>query len=270
MDDPPYEAPAPRMATESVAVPPARTAPPAAPAAVPAYAPQEAGPQPAAARLENEGPADSALPPRLRRKLQFEDDAAHEPASISRWVLIGAGVVVLVIAGIVISRVMSQPKRVAPVETAAMTEPVTQAPVVTPPEPVVPAPAPVQTAPPPAPTPVVTKPVAVTPTPASTEAKAPVVAAIKKPTAPKPVPSTKIYGIVVATFLNSDRAQQERPKLAFNTELPARVSEAQEDGNTVYRVIVGNFPDRKAAERAASNLVERGVADEARVVQTSK
>jgi cell division protein FtsN len=74
----------------------------------------------------------------------------------------------------------------------------------------------------------------------------------------------------VATFLTQERAATERDKLAASTGLPARVTEVREAGDVSYRVILGAFPDRAAAERAASDLIEKGLIDVARVTSLER
>jgi cell division protein FtsN len=81
----------------------------------------------------------------------------------------------------------------------------------------------------------------------------------------KPAAPVRTFGIVVATYINEDRATTEREKLGQSTGLPTRISTAQEDGSEVYRVVVGSFGDRRRAEQAASDLVARGLINEARI-----
>ena len=74
------------------------------------------------------------------------------------------------------------------------------------------------------------------------------------------------YGIVVGTYMNEARASSERGKIREATKLASRVMTVTEDNVTMYRVVVGNYADRSAAEHAASDLVQRGLVEEARVV----
>jgi type II secretory pathway predicted ATPase ExeA len=77
------------------------------------------------------------------------------------------------------------------------------------------------------------------------------------------------YGIAVGTYLNEGRANAERTRLGENTQLVARVVTVAEDTVSMYRVVVGSFGDRISAERAASDLVQRGLVTEARVIAQS-
>ncbi|HKQ57828.1 MAG TPA: SPOR domain-containing protein, partial [Candidatus Eisenbacteria bacterium] len=78
------------------------------------------------------------------------------------------------------------------------------------------------------------------------------------------------YDVAVGTYLNEARALAERTRLSENTTFPSRVVTVAEDTNSVYRVVVGPFGDRTAAERAASDLVQRGLVNEARVVAVAQ
>jgi len=73
-------------------------------------------------------------------------------------------------------------------------------------------------------------------------------------------------GLEVASYLLSDRAKEERDRLAAATGLPSRVVNAWEDGTAVYRIVLGPFRDRRSAERAADDLLGRGVVGQARVI----
>ena len=78
------------------------------------------------------------------------------------------------------------------------------------------------------------------------------------------------FGIAVGTYLNERRANAERTRLGENTSFPARVITVAEDTVSMYRVVVGSFGDRSSAERAASDLVQRGLVTEARVVSVAQ
>ena len=78
------------------------------------------------------------------------------------------------------------------------------------------------------------------------------------------------FGIVVGTFLNERRAQAERTRLSESTEFTTRVIPVAEDTVSMYRVVVGSFADRMSAERAASDLVQKGVVSDARVVSVAR
>src|SRR5262249_15418272 len=78
------------------------------------------------------------------------------------------------------------------------------------------------------------------------------------------------FDVAVGTYLNEARALAERTRLSENIAFPSRVVTAAEDTIPVYRVVVGPFGDRVAAERAASDLVQRGLVTEARVVAVAQ
>ncbi len=75
-----------------------------------------------------------------------------------------------------------------------------------------------------------------------------------------------IYGLAVGTYLDEERAEKERTKLVESTQLPSVVLMVTENDVVMYRLIMGAFPRRGAAERMAGELIERGLVDEARVV----
>ncbi len=82
---------------------------------------------------------------------------------------------------------------------------------------------------------------------------------------PPPAPSVH-YIIAVGTYLNEPRAKREQTRLDTAAEYVAQVSPVHEDRVTMYRVSLGSFPTRSAAERAASDLISKGLVDEARVL----
>ncbi|MEO5618483.1 MAG: AAA family ATPase [Candidatus Eisenbacteria bacterium] len=83
-------------------------------------------------------------------------------------------------------------------------------------------------------------------------------AAVAKPAAPKTQ-----YGVTVASYLAEDRAKTELARLTASTGVAGRVITTP-DGD--YRVVLGAYPDRAAAENAAGSLIDSGKVDEARVV----
>jgi cell division protein FtsN len=87
--------------------------------------------------------------------------------------------------------------------------------------------------------------------------------------APSGSTAAQRFGVAVGTYLNEERADQERVKLVASTSLPARVVTVTEDDVAMYRLVMGAFESRQSAERMASSLIERGLVDEARVVQLS-
>jgi cell division septation protein DedD len=78
-------------------------------------------------------------------------------------------------------------------------------------------------------------------------------------------PAPPTFGIIVGTFLNQDRAKEESASLSSKASLPAHVQSVTEDGTGVFRVVLGRFDDRAKAEQVASDLVGRGLINEARV-----
>jgi hypothetical protein len=94
-------------------------------------------------------------------------------------------------------------------------------------------------------------------------------AAASAPAATKPA-ATATFGISVATYLDSDRAKTERDKLAASTSMPVTVQETTEGGTSVYHLVLGGFDSRASAESAASDLIQRGLIEEARIVAGPK
>ncbi len=113
------------------------------------------------------------------------------------------------------------------------------------------------------PTPDTFKPDAATPTPAAPTSNA----------VPAPVAADADaghYGVGVAAYLDADRARVEKDRLARDTTLPALVMPFKDNGTTMYRVVVGRWATSGDAEKAANALMERGMINEARVVQIPK
>ena len=71
---------------------------------------------------------------------------------------------------------------------------------------------------------------------------------------------------MVGTYLNEERAGQEREKLVASTQLPAQLLTVTENDVALFRLVMGSFVSRLQAERMASSLIERGLVDEARVI----
>ena len=200
----------------------------------------------------------SALPPKLRTKLSEPEDFEEElgiKRSGSKGMLIGVIAIVLAIATVLLVRFGPwQHAKAAPPPVAQSTEPPTS-------RAAIPksangitsaASSPVQQAATPAPTP------APTPPPAP-----------KSEPAPVAKPQTT-YGIAVATYLDRSRAETEKTKLAASTQLSAQVNEVMDGGASVYRIVLGGFDSRLAAENAASELIRKGQIEEARVVPLGK
>jgi type II secretory pathway predicted ATPase ExeA/cell division protein FtsN len=89
------------------------------------------------------------------------------------------------------------------------------------------------------------------------------------PTAPKTEAAPaqeQTYAIAVGTYMTETRAEAERTRLSTKAGQDARLDTVEEDGTQMYRVLMGRFTGRAAAERAASDLIEKGVVDVARIV----
>jgi len=78
------------------------------------------------------------------------------------------------------------------------------------------------------------------------------------------------FGIAVGEYVNEARANSERAKIGDVTKLASRVVTVAEDTVSIYRVVIGSYSDRAEAERAASDLVQRGLVNEARVVSVAQ
>ena len=89
-----------------------------------------------------------------------------------------------------------------------------------------------------------------------------------KPAAPASAPAS--FALSVATYLNADRAEAERVKLAAAIGRPVTVQEGRDGGTSVYHLVLGGFESRTAAEDVASDLIQKGLVDEARVVPAPK
>jgi len=106
------------------------------------------------------------------------------------------------------------------------------------------------------------KPAAATPAEAQAPAKQPAVTPAQAPKPSGPPAGTGTYVIQLASFSSSNRAKAEdaRRRLSAHANLTAELV-TSEDGKYV-RIIVGNYPDLKTAEKARDALRERkGFAD---------
>ena len=74
------------------------------------------------------------------------------------------------------------------------------------------------------------------------------------------------YALEVATYINETRAREEMDRLSVLTSLPTRLRSAPDFSGTTYRILVGRFEQRAQAERAAEDLVGRGILNEARII----
>ena len=78
--------------------------------------------------------------------------------------------------------------------------------------------------------------------------------------------ATRVYCVAVATFLDQARAEVERSRLEASTKMSGRVQSVVADSVSKFELVLGSFTSQDAAERAASDLIARGLVDEARVV----
>jgi Mrp family chromosome partitioning ATPase len=78
--------------------------------------------------------------------------------------------------------------------------------------------------------------------------------------------STARFTISVGTFLEKQRADTERLRIRTITPLTASVLRVSDGGDYSYRVVVGRFTSRAAAEKAASDLMGTGQVREAMVL----
>jgi cell division protein FtsN len=78
-----------------------------------------------------------------------------------------------------------------------------------------------------------------------------------------PAAETRRYGLAVAEFIDEDRANSEKDRLAASTGLTGRVVSV--DNGNAFRVILGSFEGRAAADKAAAELSGKGLVNEARV-----
>ncbi|MEO5989866.1 MAG: AAA family ATPase [Candidatus Eisenbacteria bacterium] len=96
--------------------------------------------------------------------------------------------------------------------------------------------------------------------------------AVVRPTAgsrSKPVarPDTlKTYALAVGTYMDEERAKSERDRMSANTGLSARLIPYHDSGVTMYRLVLGSWSSRSAAEIRASQLVQASQVNEARVL----
>jgi len=203
-------------------------------------------------RARSEAADLSNLPPRLRDKLAAEAEAGEQPRNITLPLLIAASVVaVLGVSGVLMQRfgVID-----VPMLRGLAGAPTQQAPIVPLDSTKVGAP---QTAPD------TTKSVP----PASAPVPAVVAPAVTKPaTAAIARDTLNTYGIAVGTYLDEERAIAERDRLGNTTGLAGRVLPYRDSGVTMYRLVLGNWSSRSAAEKRADLLVAGSQVNEARVL----
>jgi type II secretory pathway predicted ATPase ExeA len=98
-----------------------------------------------------------------------------------------------------------------------------------------------------------------------TPGQAPAIAGTRASGTPRPT-VVQEFGIAVGTYLDRGRAEAELMRLSGGDGLTGRLAEVRQDGVTMYTVVIGAFGSRDAAERRASDLVARGLVDEARII----
>jgi len=77
---------------------------------------------------------------------------------------------------------------------------------------------------------------------------------------------TRSFAVAVGRFLDEGRAEAERSRLTTTTGMAASVRTVTADSVSRFELVLGLFRSHDAAERAASDLISRGLVDEARVV----
>jgi len=104
------------------------------------------------------------------------------------------------------------------------------------------------------------------PPPANTEKPA----TTEKATDTNQPDSGTYFGIGVASYLDMDRAREEKDKFVQSTTLPGEVVPYTDEGSTMYRVVRGKWATAGDAERASNALMDRGLITEAHVVTVPK
>jgi cell division septation protein DedD len=257
------------------------------PASAPAHAvrsaPERIAPHPSnPGKAEAAGPVlvDAGLSPRLRAKLSDSAGRSTQRGPLNPWAMAGGVVGLLGLIAFFFVRFgpgtevpKDEPIVATPIETATPVQEAPAPPVATTP------PAAAQRPTNPSTSSASSRSTSASPsrptttTPPATSASTPRPAAAiatPKPAVAKPAAPKSTFAIVVATYLNEERANSERDKLAASTGLPTRVATAEEDGASVYRVVVGAYPDRRRAEQSASDLVGKGLINEARITSSGR
>jgi len=106
------------------------------------------------------------------------------------------------------------------------------------------------------------------PTPAPASASKPAASGGATAADVTPPPPTKKYGLIVGEFIDEARANEVKDQLTGSTSLPGRVV-AVDNGNA-FRVILGSFDGKAAADKAAGDLSSKGLVSEARVTALPK
>lgn len=221
----------------------------------------------------------AGLPPRLREKLAEPMSESVPSGGSIGWIL-GAASVAVVLVGLVLMQ------RFHVIDLPLLRGIAGKVPSAAPP--VAPAPAPTAALPAPAEslstsstlTDPASRPRVLQPT--SSTSGAPVVSTVVPPAASAPAPAAKpkpaaaradsgaVYALDVGSYLNEERATRERDQLAAATRQPARLEPYDESGTTMYRLVLGAYSGRAAAERAAARLIDRGSVREARVMRVAR
>jgi type II secretory pathway predicted ATPase ExeA len=219
-------------------------------------------------RLGEEDVAFETLAPRLREKMARHVDVPRESNPLLARIMIAAALLTLVIAGaFLVQRFLLRGAAPGPdVERAGAASPGSEG-AGSAADAGGGAPAGTATSTPPANDPVAQPPARGTPEPAS--ATAPTGSPTPAPEPAAPPAGAPTFSLGVGTYLNEARARAEQARLTENTPYPARVATVQDDGVAMYHVTMGSFTTRVAAERAASDLISRGLVDEARVLRVA-
>ncbi len=271
-------APAPPVAPPPAAPPPppAPVAPPVASAIAQAAArtsfptPDELAARPAP--NPDVAPDYAHLPPSIREKLEAADaeERARKRGPSPVLLTVGAIVVAAVVVGfLLMQRFGGSHANAADTPAKPATESVSPAASTPPsatPEPATPTiTAPLDTATAkPAPQPAAVTP----PAPAATK---PAAASTPPVAAATPAPQDSIaWGIVVAQYMNEDRAKAERDRLTAATQLPGRLLTYRDSGVQMYRLVLGKFRSESAAETRAGALLSTGAVEQASVVSLGR
>jgi cell division protein FtsN len=86
-------------------------------------------------------------------------------------------------------------------------------------------------------------------------------------TSTAPAPEAFVYFVQAGAFTRQEDAEQQRAKLALQG-LDARISEREQAGRTIWRVRIGPFPARDAADALQVRLQDGGF--EAQIVRVEK
>jgi type II secretory pathway predicted ATPase ExeA len=212
-----------------------------------------------------EEPRKEAKRVRGRDPLADELDDFDPSSATLRWVLAAGVVVVIAVGSLLFLRFGPNAKAAPPQQSEpAPTQSANPGAAQTPPS-TEPAPSAAQT--PPAATPA---PAPATTAPAATKTKPPATTPAPHHAAAPPRASASTdagtFGVAVGTFLDASRAEEERTRLSTETSLPGELRTVQADSLQSFELVLGAFTNRAAAERAASDLINRGLVDEARVV----